>query len=463
MTFSDDALTLKPKSCFGVRHAQALLLFLAMVLAFGMRVNMSMAIVAMTDSSQENFFDWNSQRQSVILSSFFWGYVILQVPGGVVAARFGSKLLITGCIAINSAVSLLIPIAAYYGGWQAVCACRVLQGLSQGCLYPSMHNIIGKWIPLDEKSRLGTVIYSGAQLGTAIQLLASGFLAQYWGWAAIFYVNGALGVLWTVIYVFVGSATPKTSNIISDAEKLYIETSLGHLGEQKKLKTPWKKLFTSLPFIALIITHCGQNWGFWTLMTEIPSYMKQVLGVDIKSNGLMSALPYLAMYLMSFPIGFMSDYVMKKKWLSISANRKISNSIGMWGPALALVGLSYAPADATSAVAILTVVVGLNAGHYTGFQLVHLDMSPNFAGTMMGITNSIANCVSIVAPLAAGAILTDQTDPGQWRIVFYVSSIIYFFGNLMLVIFGTSERQEWDEPKTEDSKDNCEKKPEKVV
>lgn len=49
------------------------------------------------------------------------------------------------------------------------------------------------------------------------------------------------------------------------------------------LKTPWKKLSTSLPFMSLILVHSGHNWGFWTLMTEMPSYMKLVLNVDIKS------------------------------------------------------------------------------------------------------------------------------------------------------------------------------------
>ncbi|CAH0398537.1 unnamed protein product [Chilo suppressalis] len=457
---------IRPKACLGVRHLQALMLFLAMVLAFGMRVNMSMAIVAMTDPDNENSFDWSSQRQSVILSSFFWGYVILQIPGGELAARVGSKLLFTICIGINSAASLVVPIGAAYGGWQLVCACRVVQGLAQGILFPSMHNIIGKWIPLEEKSRLGTIIYSGAQLGTALQLIASGYIAQYWGWPAIFYVNGTLGVVWTVIYMFIGSASPKTSRIISEEEKLYIETSLGHVGEQKKLKTPWKAIWTSVPFVSLIIAHCGHNWGFWTLMTEIPSYMKQVLGVDIKSNGVMSALPYLAMYLMSFPLGFISDYTLKKKWLSITACRKISNSVGQWGPALALIGLSYAPADATIAVAILTAVVGLNAGHYTGYLLVHIDMSPNFAGTLMGITNCIANTISIIAPLVAGVILTDQTDVTQWRTVFYLSSVIYFVANLIFVVFGTCETQAWNEPESEDTKvsdSTTQKKIEKVV
>ncbi|XP_050350972.1 putative inorganic phosphate cotransporter [Nymphalis io] len=443
----EDVTVKKPTKLLGVRHLQAVLLFFGMVIAYSMRVNVSMAIVAMTDSSQENSFDWSMQIQSVILSSFFWGYVILQIPGGELAARFGGMILITICIGVNSAVSLLIPIGSYYGGWQVVCACRVLQGLSQAFLYPSVHNLIGKWVPLEEKSRLGTLIYAGAQLGTALQLMAAGFIADYWGWPAIFYICGGLGIVWTVFYVFLGAASPRDSKMIGEDERNFIESSLGHVGnDQKKLPTPWKTIFTSLSFIALIVAHCGQNWGFWTLMTELPSYMKQVLGVDIKSNGVMSALPYLAMYLLSFPIGFMSDYILKKKWMTITACRKLSNSIGHFGPAIALIGLSYVPAGSVAlAVTLLTCVVGLNAGHYTGFMLVHIDMAPNFAGTLMGITNCIANIISIIAPLAAGAIIQDENDPNEWRKVFYVSSAIYVAANIFFIIFGTSKKQAWNE------------------
>lgn len=45
----------------------------------------------------------------------------------------------------------------------------------------------------------------------------------------------------------------------------------------KALKTPWKGIFTSVPVWALIIVHCGQNWGFWTLITELPIYMNNIL------------------------------------------------------------------------------------------------------------------------------------------------------------------------------------------
>ncbi|XP_026315259.1 putative inorganic phosphate cotransporter [Hyposmocoma kahamanoa] len=429
----------------GMRHAQVCLLFFGMVLCYAMRVNMSMAIVAMTSPLDDDSFDWSTKTQSVILSSFFWGYIVLQIPGGELAAKFGGKVLITTCVTVNSVISLLIPIGSHFGGWQLVCACRVLQGLTQGFLYPSIHNLIGKWAPLEEKSRLGTVIYAGSQFGTALQLMASGFIAEAWGWSGIFYVDGTLGAIWVAIYIFIGSSSPQSSTMISEKERNYIQKSLGHDGGHKKLPTPWKSVATSMPFICLTIAHCGFAWGLWTLMTEMPSYFSQVLGVDIKSNGIMSALPYLAMYVLSFPLGYLADLSLKKKWLSISASRKWSNSIGFYGPAVALIGLAYAPAGSVwVAVVLLTAVVGLNAGHYTGFLLVHIDMAPNFAGTLMGITNFFANIISIIAPLAAGVILKDVTDASQWRMVFYVASAIYVVTNTFFVVFGTSELQKWN-------------------
>ncbi|KAI5639150.1 major facilitator superfamily domain-containing protein [Phthorimaea operculella] len=438
----------------GLRHAQVLLLFLAMVLAFAMRVNMSVAIVAMTDDNRDDTFNWSIQKQSVILSSFFWGYIVLQVPAGELAARFGGKVLITILVAVNSLVCLLIPFASVYG-WQYVCACRVVQGLSQGFLNPAMHNLLGKWVPLEEKSRLGTLTYAGQQFGSALQLMISGFIADAWGWQAIFYVNAACGAIWVAVYVFIGADSPQSSGMISSEERRYIQSSLGHVGGHKKMVTPWKAIFTSLPFISLIVAHCGQNWGFWTLMTEMPSYMSQVLGVNIKANGVMSALPYLAMVALSFPFGYIADLTIKKNWLSITAVRKISNSIGHYGPALALIGLVYSPAgNVTAAVILLTVVVGLNAGSYTGYLLVHIDMAPNFAGTMMGITNFFANIVSLIAPLVAGALLKDETLSSEWRKVFYVSAGIYFLCNTFYVTFGTSQRQTWNDiPENNSTKD----------
>lgn len=76
--------------------------------------------------------------------------------------------------------------------------------------------------------------------------------------------------------------------------------------------------------------------------------------------------------------------------------------------------------------------------------------APNHAGTMMGITNCAANIMSFLAPLVVGFVLDDARNPDQWKIVFFISAAIYFFGNLQFVIFGKATKQWWNSPKGKD-------------
>jgi len=175
------------------------------------------------------------------------------------------------------------------------------------------------------------------------------------------------------------------------------------------VKTPWKSLFTSPPVIALIIVHSAHNWGFWTILTEIPSYMKSVLSFNIKQNALLSALPYFCMMCMSLILSPLADWLNNKRILKVEFSRKLFNTIGLWGPMVALICLAFITSkeQSTIAVTLVTIAVGINAATYLGFQINHLDLAPNHSGTLMGITNCSANIMSIIAPLLVGFVLND--------------------------------------------------------
>jgi len=113
-------------------------------------------------------------------------------------------------------------------------------------------------------------------------------------------------------------------------------------------------------------------------------------------------------WILSFPLSWLSDYGLKKG-MSRGMVRKISNTIAHWGPAIALACMSVIPTNShVWAIVLLVLAVGLNAGSLCGFQINHIDLSPNFAGTMMSITNCIATITSIIAPLVCGVIVTDE-------------------------------------------------------
>lgn len=68
----------------------------------------------------------------------------------------------------------------------------------------------------------------------------------------------------------------------------------------------------------------------------------------------------------------------------------------------------------------------------------------------MGLTNAAANVMSIIAPLLVGYIVKDEKDPAEWRIVFFISAGVYFFGNLIFVLFSSTEIQTWNDPDQRD-------------
>lgn len=347
------------------------------------------------------------------MSSFFWGYVVTQVPGGQLAERCGAKILLFGGVLLCSLLNILTPLCAAYGGWQLLCGLRVIQGLCQGMIFPCTHTLLSKWAPVEERGRLGTYCYAGSQFGTVVMLASSGVIASsILGWPSIFYISGAAGVLWSIAWFFLGANNPSEHKTISPEERQFIEKSLGQSDDnahKTKIPTPWKRILTSLPFYALLIVHCAHNWGFWTLLTELPSYMKNVLGMDIKKNALLSALPYLVMCLLSFFFSFLADVLAKRQCISLSVSRKLFNTIGHWIPMVALIGLGYMTKDETHlAIILLTVAVGINSATYLGFQVNHIDLAPNFAGTLMGITNCAANIMSIIAPLIVGFVVTNE-------------------------------------------------------
>ncbi|XP_046991858.1 sialin-like [Schistocerca americana] len=289
---------------------------------------------------------------------------------------------------------------------------------------------------------------NGDQLGTVVAMIISGALAQSaLGWPSIFYFFGGLSILWGMILFWFGGNTPSGHKNISRAELIYIEESWKDVSrERKKFPTPWISIFTSLPVFASIVATMSLCWGYYTLLTEIPTYLSNVLRFDIASNGLLSALPYVVNCALSLAFSWVINSVEKKEIFSKGTLRKVANSIGYWIPAAALVALSFISVeDPTAAVILLTVSVGFNSISIMGYQMNLIDIAPNFSGLMMGITGSIGTLMSVAAPLYVGAIVKENTIQ-EWRIVFLTAAGVFFVGNLIFVIFGDGEVQPWNDP-----------------
>ncbi|XP_065487352.1 sialin isoform X2 [Caloenas nicobarica] len=411
-------------ACCSARYNLALLAFFGFFLLYALRVNLSVALVDMVEpntslaknttsnvcpehSSAINVprnttgekYSWDADTQGWILGSFFYGYIITQIPGGYLASKIGGKLLLGFGVFSTSVFTLLTPLAANLGVGYLI-AVRALEGLGEGVTFPAMHSMWSSWAPPLERSKLLSISYAGAQLGTVVSLPLSGLICYYMNWVYVFYIFGALGVLWFFFWMWLVSDTPETHRSISHAEKEYILSSLkDQLSTQKSV--PWRPMLESLPLWAIVVAHFSYNWTFYTLLTLLPTYMKEILRFDAQENGFLSALPYFGCWLCIILSGQIADYLREKQNFSTVCVRKCFTLIGMIGPAVFLVAAGFIGCNYALAVAFVTVSTTLGGFCTSGYSINHLDIAPSYAGILLGITNSFATIPGMVGPVIA--------------------------------------------------------------
>lgn len=114
--------------------------------------------------STDGYYDWSETLQGVILSAFYWGYIITHIPGGMLVERFGGKVLLLAGIAATSVLTCLTPVSITFGGAYLLIANRVVMGLCQGFMYAAVFGLLSTWIPLRERTTLGVFVLSGIQV-----------------------------------------------------------------------------------------------------------------------------------------------------------------------------------------------------------------------------------------------------------------------------------------------------------
>ncbi|XP_055859791.1 sialin-like [Biomphalaria glabrata] len=392
-------------------------------------------------------FHWSKELEGLILGAFFWGYLVLQVPGGRMSEKIGAKKVVAFAMFPVAILTLLSPIAARTDPYFFMVV-RGLIGLGEGVMYPAAQAFWANWAPPNERSRLIGFSYAGGQFGNAIIFPIAGYLCAYGfdgGWPSVFYIIGAAGFIWCVLWVIFANDTPDQDKSISDIEKKYIKYSIGERQKGKKIgkNIPWKSIFTSGPVWGILVAHACGNYGAYMLLTKLPAFMKEVLKFDIKSNGVFSMLPYLLFWFLITVSGMIADCLISRDILSIANTRKLMATIGMVGPAAFLVGAGFMEChQQAETVVLITLAVGLCGFHFSGYFINHGDIAPPYAGTLFGISNTLATVPGIISPYIVSAMTKNGTKE-EWRSTFYVAAGIYLFGNIWYIIFGRGEIQPW--------------------
>ncbi|KAL6079220.1 hypothetical protein STEG23_018374, partial [Scotinomys teguina] len=445
-------------SCCGIpkRYIIAIMSGLGFCISFGIRCNLGVAIVEMVNNStvyvdgkpeiQIAQFNWDPETVGLIHGSFFWGYIVTQIPGGFISNKFAANRieqlyeaqLLQNRVNRLQRKQVLFP---YVYLVRRVC--------------PSRGDAIDRLMVqkrVDQISRSFQYICHEtlrSYAGAVVAMPLAGVLVQYIGWASVFYIYGMFGIIWYIFWLLQAYECPAAHPTISNAEKTYIETSIGegaNVPSPSKFNTPWKRFFTSLPVYAIIVANFCRSWTFYLLLISQPAYFEEVFGFAISKVGLLSAVPHMVMTIVVPIGGQLADYLRSRKILTTTAVRKIMNcgGFGMEATLLLVVGFSHTKGVAIS---FLVLAVGFSGFAISGFNVNHLDIAPRYASILMGISNGVGTLSGMVCPLIVGAMTKHKTRE-EWQNVFLIAALVHYSGVIFYGVFASGEKQDWADPES---------------
>jgi ACS family sodium-dependent inorganic phosphate cotransporter len=402
------------------RHVLVALTFLACVIAYTDRVNISVAAVAMREQ-----FGWSQTQKGFVLSAFFVGYLLFMFASGLVAARFGGRRVL-GCSVLAWSIFTLLTPAAAMLSIPLLIATRVGMGIGEAAMFPAAYELFGRWAPPTERARAVARMLSGVAIGTVIGLMGSGWLVGHYSWPMAFYVFGVLGLVWVTVWFRTIENDPANDPRLSVEERALLLETCATNGPVEQLPL---RLLLCAPVLAIVAGHVAAAWTTYVLISWLPSYFREVHGLTVLSAGLFSAVPWLAMFTSSNIAGVVSDRLIRRG-ISVAFVRKFMQCAGLLGSAAFLLVIRYADSPAV-ALAILCAATGTLGCVFAGYAPGVLDVAPRHSAVLYGFSNTFAQIPGIIGVAVTGW-LVDVT--GTYSAAFVLTALVSAAGALIFAL-----------------------------
>lgn len=395
-----DTQTLPVKKT-NVRYLMLRMIFIVTVFNYADRATLSIAA-----SSMRKDLGFDAVTMGIAFSAFGWAYTALQIPGGIVLDRFGSRLVYGLSLITWSAFTFMQGyVDLFSSAFIALFTLRFLMGAAEAPAFPANNRLTVMWFPRQERG-LATAIFQSAQyFALAVFTPIMTWTLYAWNWHYIFFVTGGVGIILGGVWFFV-VREPKKHKGVNQAELDFIEEGGGlpHLGDTR---TPF--LWSQVGLVAgnrmMIGIYIGQfclTTITWFFLTWFPTYLLEARGMSLLKVGFVAAIPAIAGCFGGMVGGVWSDWLLRRGH-SLTVARKVPIITGLLLSS-SIVIANYTHSDMVVVLVMSIAFFAKGVGNL-GWCIAG-DVSPKkLMGISGGIFNLCGNLASIVTPIAIGYIV----------------------------------------------------------
>ncbi len=363
--------------------------FIMYTIAFIDRTNISLALPSMSRDLR-----MSPTQAGDAAGVFFWGYVLLQIPGGYLAHRWSAKRFVSVLLVVWGACAAATGLVST---WREFWVMRLLLGVAEGGVWPATLVLLSSWFPRAERARANAYWMLCLPVAVIFSSPLSGWILGHWNWRVLLISEGALPFLWLVVWWSFISDHPHQARWISAEERDYLETTLRRESSELQPAAPEPYLRALLrPHVLLMVgIYFLVNNGNYGYLFWLPSALEKAKTMSNVQVGFLFAVPYVLTAIGMVLISRHSDRTRERRG-------HVALALA-WGGVLLLSSvLTSNHAPALSFVLIALVGAG-SYGVLGPFWAIPTEtLPPSVAASAMGLINALGNLGGYFGPLAVG-------------------------------------------------------------
>ena len=370
------------------RYLILLIIFIVTAVNYADRATLS---IAGTEVAKE--LQLSAVSMGYIFSAFGWAYLLMQIPGGWLLDKFGSKKVYTYSLFFWSLFTFLQGFVDMFPlAWAGISMffMRFMLGFSEAPSFPANARIVAAWFPTKERGTASAIFNSAQYFSLALFSPLLGWLTFAWGWEHVFTVMGVIGVVRTALWIKL--IHNPTDHPRMSAEELKFISENGAVVDMDHKKPGSaaasgpklhyiKQLLSNRMMLGVFFGQYFINTITWFFLTWFPIYLVQEKGMSILKVGLI------------------------KRGLSLTLARKLPIVLGML-LASTIILCNYT--NNTTLVVMLMALAFFGKGFGAlGWPVISDTAPKEIVGLCGGVFNVFGNVASIVTPLVIGYLVSE--------------------------------------------------------
>ncbi|ARD22205.1 MFS transporter [Shewanella japonica] len=385
----------QPKQKFAVLA----LIFCSVVINYMDRTNISVAAQAISAD-----LDISKLEMGMIFSAFAWTYSIMQIPGGMVVDAIKIRVLYPFILV---AWSLATIVQGMVSSLAALIGCRMAIGFFEAPSYPANNKIVTQWFKEQERASAIAVYTSGQFIGLAFLMPVLAVIQEYFGWRGLFYVSGAIGIIWAGIWYWLYKDPDEA--VSAETEKTLSDKPLSKQSQKpvQQAVINWSNLkvaFTSRKLWGIYIGQFCLGGTLIFFLTWFPTYLAEYRGLSDINTGFLAAIPFLCAFAGVLVSGFVSDWLVRKG-ISNEVARKAPIIIGLLLSSCVIFA-NYVDSTAWMTFFLSVTFFG-NGLASINWVFVSLLAPKHMVGLVGGCFNFIGGLSAVIVPIAIGYLAQD--------------------------------------------------------